>query len=1304
MQTTFQPLFPDGYLAARWSSEYARFRGSSDEIALIQRLRYWADKKYQKETTAESAFLGVFFKQTWGYRAAGEGTHEDGYTCEPRFAISRAGQSGGTGIADLVLGHFQQHGIAPTPQIICEFKDVRSGLDTPQRRKGSDRSPVKQCADYLREVANDLYGTEPVQPAWGIVSDMNEFRLYWRSKMPSQYQRFIIRSDAEDFSLLNESEDAAFQRFVFWKMFHTDMLLTTGGPSPLERLLAEQGVNERAIENDFYTEYQAFREEVFEALVRANTTFKGTRSKLVRLTQRLLDRCIFILFCEDMGPALSFPPRILRDVLVGMSLDPDYDPDDDAAWIRIKRLFVAMRDGSPFRDQRINRFNGGLFAEEPDLESLHIPSRIFCMRGQGSTSDALVRHKKTLLFFSANYNFGLSSGTFERSIGLTTLGRIFEQSITELEFMEAKADGRPSLTELSKRKRDGVYYTPEWITSYIVEETVGARLLELRGRFSLDPPPDLPDDEILRYRQSRATGRKDRRFNTERVEAYLSSLDRYALELDDLKVVDPACGSGAFLIQALDRLVFERRWLASERERVMGIATLFDADAVVKATLSNNIYGVDINQESIEITRLALWLHTALPDRPLTSLDENIKCGNSLIDSGFFRFKQDSLFTEEERDRINVFDWRKAFSKVFERPNGKSGFDCVIGNPPYVKLQHFRQVLPDVAEYLVTASASAGLGRLYASTQTQNFDMYLPFIERGLSLLNLEGRMGYIAPSVWLLNEYGEGLRKEILKSRRLERWVDFRDYPVFDEAMTYTALQFFRGHPAESIACMFAPHGELGGIEWEQPDAIVAYPALPPDDVWIFLPARDQNLLSRLSSRCAKLEDVAAGIIVGIQTSADHIYHLERLGPNRYRQYPKKKAPVDVDIEDGLMRPLVSGEEAKRYQVPATTTYLLFPYDDLSERPALLPEVDIQTRFPNGWKYLVSHEVELRARENGKMNRDDAWWGYNYPKNIDKQKLPKLGVAQTVPEMRVFFDEHGKYCLNNVRVNGILAAGVETSFFLLGVLNSRVVDFVFRRIAKPKERRPSGAYFEANKQYIAPLPVPKVGGSEKARIATMAHELQRLYTERRALIELLDRRLASEQLYPAPRDPSWIWGDVGGTEFWRKKNPERLTGRALTAWVREQVEAKLHEHLARIDKVLYYGAPMCAAEREGELRFIVGHQCVISGVYAAEQETPLILAQWRQKARDTFVSDSVNARKITEWLLDLKATDNTALVQQFKQLNGQLESLEDTLRVAETNIDELMYQLYALSPTERSLIEADTQTRWKARLPYSSE
>jgi len=1301
MAADYQPLLTDNFLSARWGKEFSEFIGSPEEVDVLRSLTTWALKKTQKETAAESAFLGVFFKGIWGYLASGEKGTSDWHTLEPQFSVPGAGQQGGMGAADLALGFFGRPDVPGTPQVLCEFKDVRSGLDKPQNRKGNQRSPVKQCGDYLKEASNLLFGNEPIQPTWGIVSDMNEFRLYWRKNMPSRYQRFVVSAgaDVDIAPLIGDSDASAFQRFLFWKLFQPDLLLTIGGPCQLERLLTDQWVQEAAIEEEFYREYRSYRQDVFEALVQYNPGFKGTKGRLVRLTQRFLDRCIFVLFCEDMGVSLSFPPSLLRDVLSGVSNDPDYDPNDDAAWVKVKRLFASMNTGTPFRDIPINRFNGGLFANEPELEYLHIPTKLFCAKSQGANADALFRNKKTLLFFSAYYNFGISQSTLDRSISTYTLGRIFEQSITELEFMEAEAEDRPSIAALSKRKRDGVYYTPEWITSYIVEETVGSHLAEVRSRLALDPLPIFTNDELDHYHRARKAGKKDKRFNTERVENYLTSLNTYAEELTEIKVLDPACGSGAFLIRTFDRLVSERRWLAGERARMMGGETLFDSDAMAKDVLSKNIYGVDINEESVEITRLALWLHTALPNRPLTTLDHNIRCGNSLIGNDFYSFKQKNILTEDERERINVFDWQSAFPEVFSRTGGKAGFDCVVGNPPYVKLQNFRKVLPDVAEYLVVAKQRGGTP-LYASTQRHNFDLYLPFIERGISLLNPKGRMGYIAPSVWANSEYGGCLRELLSTTCHLERWVDFKDFPVFDEAMTYTALQFFRGSAVPHILCGFAPDGVIGTIDWSMPDASIPYHSLKGEDTWLFLPDRERSLLSRLSSGAVSLVEVpeVVSISQGVITSADYIYHLKRLGPNRYLQTPKDGKTREVEVEDAIMRPLVSGEEAKRYQTPVTNKYLLFPYDDSNARERILLPEELAQNFPLAWKYLQSNEKALRAREASAFDKN-IWYEFGRTQNIGKQKLKKLGIAQLVPGMRVFYDETGSMCLNNVRVNGIFVRDESTAWYLMGVLNSRVIDFVVRRISKPKERRPSGAYFEANKQYIAPLPIPPSNTQQKEQASQFAKQLQRLHSKRRDVINRIGLRLASSQMSAASRTANWIWADVGDPTFWAGQNPENLSGRELQTWAKQKTKDNIAAQLAKIEPFFIFGSTMCATLHDGEISFFVGNQRVVR-VFVSDDEAPIILAQWRDKARDSFVSDSLDADSIVNRLLDLKTTDNPAIIRQIKDFNNELECVENEIRVFERQMDDLVYDLFQLSDAERRLIETDTNPRWSARIP----
>lgn len=306
-----QPLFDLPFLAAQWDSEYRDYLAAGKDAEVLDRLSRWASRGRLKETSSEAAFIKHFLHDLWGYSIQGD--HADGlYQCHPQFPVARAGQTGGTGEADLALGHFGTVGDGPgTPQVLCEFKDIESGLDAPQNRKGNCRSPVRQCFDYLRESRTGLNGNESVEPQWAIVTDMNEFRLYHASRGLSQCQRFIVASTgklepAEPLTATTES--ARFLRFCFLKLLQPGALLAERGDPYLAKLLRNQLTHEKVIAEDFYREYRAYREALFKALVAANPGFPGSKGKLVRLSQRFLDRCIFLLFCEDMGKALPSRP------------------------------------------------------------------------------------------------------------------------------------------------------------------------------------------------------------------------------------------------------------------------------------------------------------------------------------------------------------------------------------------------------------------------------------------------------------------------------------------------------------------------------------------------------------------------------------------------------------------------------------------------------------------------------------------------------------------------------------------------------------------------------------------------------------------------------------------------------------------------------------------------------------------------------------------------------------------------------------------------------------------------------------
>ncbi len=1257
---TYSPLFTDGFFRGAFADEYVIFKDGVDS-ELFNRLKHWHARQTNNETSEEQNFVRCFFQDTWGYVSNGSPGNIPGYQLLPQYGIAGAGQGGGKGKADLAIAWFNRPDYPDTLQVACEFKDIRSNLDAQQNRKGNNRSPVTQCRDYLREARAGLIGNEPIQPQWAIVTDMNEFRLYHWGRMPGQYQRFVVSE------LIEDNEHASVQRFFFWRLFQSDLLLTLGGPSRLERMLGEQWLHEKNLEAHFYRDYQAFREKLYRALVTHNPEFPGTRGDLVRLSQRIVDRLIFILYCEDMGKSLDFPHNLLRDILSKLAEPEFYQGNDSSAWDKLRQLFRSMANGTPFANRPINRFNGGLFVADPVLDSLMLPTEVFCAPGQNTAPECA---KDTLLYLSACYNFGLT-GDGDHTITLLTLGRIFEQSITELEIRVAEEDQRPSLGKLSKRKRDGVYYTPEWVTRFIVEQTLGRRLDDIKAEVAWKDGDYLTDDQIA----NQTTGYHN----------YLRGLMKYRERLEAIRIVDPACGSGAFLIQALEYLLAERRRVSELYNQLTRQAALFDDDQNVRAILAKNIFGVDINPESVEITKLALWLHTAVPGAPLTTLDANIRCGNSLVGPEIYTWKQDLLtqLDADEQERINAFDWQVAFPDVF----AVGGFDCVVGNPPYVKLQNFRRIEAHAADFLLTADRADG-NPYYLSTRTGNFDLYLPFIEKGLTLLNPDGRMGYIAPSVWLKNEYGQGLRALVKGSGQLDRWVDFASYMVFDEAIVYTALQFFTARANTVVRFAYSPDGSVNAADWDNPDFRLDYAELPvAEKAWNLLPETDRKLMAKLYAGEQTLGSVAQGIMVGIQTSADHIYHLTRIGTDLYRT----QSGQEIAIEDTLMKPLVSGPEAERYAIPRTDTYLLFPYyieprDDGRADTRLYSAAEMAALFSQGWSYLRQHEQLLRQRESSAFD-DDAWYRFGRNQNLDKQHLAKLIVPRLVQTLFASFDEDGQFCLDNVDAGGIVVRDAEEGYFLAGLLNADVLTWVFLRLSKPFQN----GYYSANKQFIAPLPIPVVSDDVRKEIGDLAKTLQDQHTAYRDKTLLLEKRFEACQWHL--HKESALWPGLPTATTLRAHAPSRLTPREAISWARTEHKLSVigakNPFLARLVVAEKLGIDQSALS-EGELSLIGDGSTLLTGIFFDPEAT--LRHYWWQK----IVRDSGNRNALFRELLKEPVTDNIALRDQIATLSGQLDLLQIDISAGEARMNKLVADAFGLTVVEIEFIANDPRSAWR--------
>jgi len=264
---------------------------------------------------------------------------------------------------------------------------------------------------------------------------------------------------------------------------------------------------------------------------------------------------------------------------------------------RFKFFFEHLDKGHKFKTYELPPYNGGLFAPDDILQNVKINDEIL-------KDDSLK----------------LSAYDFNTDVDVNILGHIFEHSLSEIEEISAKILGETSDKKKTKRKKEGIFYTPKYITQYIVENTVGTLCKEKKQKLGIS---DIDiDDSYFRESNKKKLSKKGQELE--------GKLEQYKKWLLSLKILDPACGSGAFLNQALNFLIEEHNFII-ELETILRRDQYFAFD-VEKSVLENNLYGVDINEEAVEIAQLSLWLRTAKKGRKLSDLSNNIKCGNSLID------------------------------------------------------------------------------------------------------------------------------------------------------------------------------------------------------------------------------------------------------------------------------------------------------------------------------------------------------------------------------------------------------------------------------------------------------------------------------------------------------------------------------------------------------------------------------------------------------------------------------------------------------------------------------------------------
>ncbi len=783
---------------------------------------------------------------------------------------------------------------------------------------------------------------------------------------------------------------------------------------------AESVSNEDEITQQLYKDYSAFKREIFADILAHNTDENTPKEQILLLfkkTQKLLDRLLFIFFAEDSG---LLPPNSMVEILNQweklIEMD-EYRPLYD----RIKKYFGYMNTGFQGKKYEIFAYNGGLFKPDEILDNLTI------------SDDLLARFTRKL----ADYDYCTD-------VDVNILGHIFENSLNEIEEVTAQINAGEAPT-VSKRKRDGVFYTPQYITKYIVENTVGKLCAEKKASMGIDEQEYFAD-------KNRQTATKKR---------LLDQLSAYREWLLGITICDPACGSGAFLNAALQFLMAEHKLIDEMEAKLTGSTIEFPG--VENSILENNLYGVDINEESVEIARLALWLRTAKPHRKLSSLNNNIKCGNSLI-------------SDPEIAGDKAFNWQEEFPQVF----AKGGFDVVIGNPPYVHLENINE----------TSTALAQTGEF--KTYNKRGDLYCIFVEKGFKIAKEHAYVSYIMPNKWMQAGYGKELR-EFMLSRNLKRIIDFGDLQIFEGATTYPCI-FIGKNDSEASTMKVSVLKQdkvtdfnLMISETEEIFALSEFTS----DTWVISSKKEKEFLELLSQKHKSLSSIVEGAYRGVLSGLSEAFLISE---EVYQQIISADAKAVL-----VIKPFLQGRDISAYTNAQARSYLI-----LFEKGFTSAKYGSNIDEPTAWSYIkrdfpsIAQWLEPFAEKGRKRtDKGEYWWELRTCDYYAQFEVPKIIYQVFQIKPCFLLDESGLYCNNSV---WFIPTNNKA---LLAILNSRMGWWLITKYCSQIQ----GGY-QLIWKYFGNILIPVIEGELAEQLSILANQMISLNKDIQAKRARFIRRL----------------------------------------------------------------------------------------------------------------------------------------------------------------------------------------------------
>ena len=600
----------------------------------------------------------------------------------------------------------------------------------------------------------------------------------------------------------------------------------------------------------------------------------------------------------------------------------------------------------------------------------------------------------------------------------------------------------------------------------------------------------------------------------------LDSVDyRPGEDLGDKQVLDPACGSGTFLTEVTERLI---QHYVDKFNRTSVHRLEPDEARTILERVEENVYGVDINPFAAHITQINLLFRTidlydkVTEQNPDYTMDGfEIHVADTL--SPTLLEKQDGNPEREgQQSALHQFEEYNGRAKSFiedrnevDRIKDEEEFDVVVANPPYVRIQNLSGMKDEYS-------------KRYASA-IKNFDIYVPFIERGLEWLSEDGKLTYICPNRLFTNDYAQKIRDQ-LTEEPIAQLLDFKDTEVFDAATPYPCIITVdreQGSDSNKVQCARFADEREGVLEeiyhleqWEAPDGVTEYDLFRypqqklrednQDDYlasWKPMPQDEQQVFDYLKkSAGSRIREISKEVFVGIQTSANPVYlgYVEDDPEQEVVQFRAKGDNEAMPMERDILRRLLRGPEIDRWGVNWEGLWLIFPYEVENGDADLMTDETLREDFSHAWNFFEAHEDYLKDRS---LQNEEQWWAFGRRQNVEKMEPDKIMTNIMSSYNRFVADTDGEYYFvgggnaggYGIQLRDEYAPGSDDLLYYVALLNSKVLEFFHKHIAPVF----GGKYYSYNKRYLEPHPIVVSENAPDDQIETKAEQITEKRKER---------------------------------------------------------------------------------------------------------------------------------------------------------------------------------------------------------------